>query len=113
MVFCVTQSANRVTKELDQSVGNLVHLALETMEPSAPSLLLMVEELATLYGIRANAKGVIVKDVKKMAFYGTLNADLALNQLAAAFAHQCVRTAKQTSGPLVLRNLTEEGLESQ
>ena len=113
MVFCVTLSVNRVTKELVQCVGSSVHQVLEMMELFVPNLLLMAEELVMLSGTKESVRDSTLKDVRKMVYCGIPSVDLDTSLVVVAFVHQYVKMDKQTSESLVPRNLKEEELESQ
>jgi len=71
MVFAIL-IAQVATLGLAQSVGKLVPLVSVTLEPTAKNLPLMEEDLAMLYGAKANAKMITLKVANSMELYGIL-----------------------------------------
>ena len=102
-------TASPGTQEWDLFVGNNAHPDTLISVCHVPSLVLMEEELDTLYGPKANVKETISKDVRRMDWSGTLNAKLVTMPLDVASAAQIALTEWETTEPSAL-NVPTEGV---
>lgn len=91
MDFYATLFAKVDTQVLAQFAGKTAHLISVILVLTASSPHHMEEELAILFGTKVNATVNILKDARRMDYYGTLTVMLGTLLLDAVFAHQIAK----------------------